>query len=184
VRGRRLLAAVRELWEARDELARSRDVSPGRIIGDSAIVAAALADPTTRADLLATKGFHGRGAQRYVDRWLDALNRARQLPEDALPVRAPRSDGPPAPRAWAERDPVAAERLVQAREGMNRLAEEHQLPAENLLSPDTVRRVMWEPAGDDLAAVSQQLRDLGAREWQVALTAPMLVDAIAAAAPA
>jgi ribonuclease D len=183
VRGRRLLAAVRELWEARDELARSRDVSPGRIIGDGAIVAAALADPRTRADLLATKGFHGRGAQRYVDRWLDALDRARSLPEEALPMRAPRSDGPPAPRAWAERDPVAAERLVAARDGMGRLAEEHQLPAENLLSPDTVRRVMWEPAGDDVPAISQQLRDLGAREWQVALTAPMLVEAIAAATP-
>ena len=50
VRGRRLLGAVRELWEARDELARERDVSPGRIIGDSAIIAAAMAMPTTRSD--------------------------------------------------------------------------------------------------------------------------------------
>ena len=48
VRGRRLLGAVRELWEERDELARARDVSPGRIIGDNAIVAAALADPVTK----------------------------------------------------------------------------------------------------------------------------------------
>src|SRR3954447_10505349 len=126
VRGRRLLAAVRELWEARDELARSRDVSPGRIIGDNAIVAAALADPGTRGDLLSTKGFHGRGAQRYADRWVDALKRARELPEDELPVRAPRTDGPPAPRSWAERDPVAAERLVLARDGMTKLSEEHE----------------------------------------------------------
>jgi ribonuclease D len=181
VRGRRLLGAVRELWEERDELARSRDVSPGRIIGDSAIVAAALADPATRSDLLATKGFHGRGASRYADRWLDALRRAREMPEADLPVRAPRTDGPPAPRAWAERDPVAAERLALARDGMTKLSEEHQVPAENLLSPDTVRRVMWEPAGADADAVGDQLRQLGAREWQVELTAPMLADAVAAA---
>ena len=184
VRGRRLLAAVRELWEVRDELARARDVSPGRIIGDNAIVAAALAEPGTRADLLDTKGFHGRGAQRYADRWLDALKRARELPEDRLPVRAPRTDGPPAPRAWAERDPVAAERLVLARDGMAKLSEKHQVPAENLLSPDTVRRVMWEPAGSDEPAVAGQLRALGAREWQITLCAAMLADAIASATPA
>jgi ribonuclease D len=184
VRGRRLLAAVRELWAARDELARSRDVSPGRIVGDNAIVAAALADPGSRGDLLSTKGFHGRGAQRYAERWLDALKRARDLSEEELPVRAPRTDGPPAPRSWAERDPVAAERLVLAREGMTQLSEEHQVPAENLLSPDTVRRVMWEPAGSDVATLAAQLRGLGAREWQIELTAPMLAAAVAGAGPA
>ncbi|HET7430473.1 MAG TPA: ribonuclease D [Nocardioides sp.] len=181
VRGRRLLGAVRELWEARDEIARTRDVSPGRIIGDGAIVAAATAMPATRSDLLATRGFHGRGAQRYADRWLEAIERAREMDEDDLPMRAPRTDGPPTPRAWAERDPVAAERLTLAREGMNRLSEEHQVPAENLLSPDTVRRVMWEPAGSDVAAISGQLAELGARPWQVELTAPMLTDAVTSA---
>jgi ribonuclease D len=178
VRGRRLLAAVRELWEERDALARARDVSPGRIIGDNAIVAAALADPVTKGDLMATKGFHGRGAQRYADRWVAALARARELPEEDLPVRSPRTDGPPTPRAWAERDPVAAERLTLARDGMNRLSEEHQVPAENLLTPDTVRRVMWAPAGSDLTAIGDQLRRLGTREWQIELTAPMLLDAV------
>jgi ribonuclease D len=178
VRGRRLLAAVRELWEERDALARARDVSPGRIIGDNAIVAAALADPVTKGDLMATKGFHGRGAQRYADRWVAALARARELPEEDLPVRSPRTDGPPTPRAWAERDPVAAERLTLARDGMNRLSEEHQVPAENLLTPDTVRRVMWAPAGSDVTAIGDQLRRLGTREWQIELTAPMLLDAV------
>jgi ribonuclease D len=181
VRGRRLLGAVRELWETRDEIARTRDVSPGRIVGDAALVAAAMAMPATRAELLATKGFHGRGAQRYADRWVEALTRARDLPEDDLPVRAPRTDGPPTPRAWAERDPVAAARLVLAREGMTRLSEELQVPAENLLTPDTVRRVMWEPAGSDRDAIADQLRRLGAREWQVELTAPMLHDAVVTA---
>jgi ribonuclease D len=183
VRGRRLLGAVRELWETRDEIARTRDVSPGRIIGDGAIVAAAMAMPSSRADLLSTKGFHGRGAQRYADRWVEALRRVRDMPEDDLPARAPRSDGPPTPRAWAERDPIAAARLLLARDGMARLSEEHQVPAENLLSPDAVRRVMWEPAGADLDAIAAQLRDLGARPWQVELTAPMLRDAVLSAQP-
>jgi ribonuclease D len=181
VRGRRLLGAVRELWETRDELAQDRDVSPGRIIGDGAIVAAALAMPTTRSELLGTRGFHGRGAQRYSDRWLEALERASTMPEDDLPVRAPRTDGPPTPRAWAERDPVAAARLTHARDAITSLSEELGVPAENLVSPDTVRRVMWTPPAADAAAVAERLGSYGARPWQVELVTPLLVDAIAAA---
>jgi ribonuclease D len=64
---------------------------------------------------------------------------------------------------------------------MARLSEELSVPAENLLTPDTVRRVMWEPAGADQDALADQLRGLGAREWQVELTAPMLADAVVAA---
>ena len=184
VRGRRLLGAVRELWETRDELAQERDVSPGRIIGDNAIVAAAMAMPTTRSELLSTRGFHGRGAQRYSDRWLEALERASTMPEDELPVRAPRTDGPPTPRAWAERDPVAAERLTLARDAVTTLSDELGVPAENLVSPDTVRRVMWTPPAPEAAAVADRLTSYGARAWQVELVTPLLVDAIAAAGPA
>ncbi len=41
------LAAVREIWTVRDKIARERDIAPGRILPDAAIIAAALADPTT-----------------------------------------------------------------------------------------------------------------------------------------
>src|SRR3954447_16611862 len=142
IRGRRGLAAVRALWEARDQLAQRRDVTPGRIIPDSAIVAAATAMPTDRDALLSVKGFHGRGAERYAARWVAALRAVAALDETELPTRSPRSDGPPPPpppaapplpRAWAERDPVAARRLVIAREALVALAEQHELPAENLL---------------------------------------------------
>jgi ribonuclease D len=184
VRGRRLLAAVRELWETRDDIARERDVSPGRIIGDGAIVAAALEMPDNRGDLLALRGFHGRGAQRYADRWLTALDTARNLPDDQLPTRAPRSEGPPTPRAWAERDPIAAERLVLARDGVTRLSEEHRVPAENLIAPDIVRRLMWQPPAADIEAVAERLREYGARAWQVELVAPEMAAAIAAQPPA
>jgi ribonuclease D len=185
VRGRRLLGAVRELWLTRDAIARDRDVSPGRIIGDGAIVAAATAMPTTRADLMGTRGFHGRGASRYADEWLAAIERAATMPEEQLPVRAPRTDGPPVPRAWAERDPVAAERLTLAREGLAALSEEHTIPVENLLVPDYVRRLLWAPPGDgDAAAVAARLTEYGARPWQVELVGPVLVAAIAEAGPA
>ncbi len=183
VRGRRGLGAVKELWETRDEIASSRDVTPGRIIPDAAIVAAALAAPTDRTELLGTKGFHGRGAERYSARWVAAIRRSEALDEADLPARSPRTDGPPLPRAWAERDPVAARRLSLAREALTALAAETSMPVENLLTPDYLRRVLWTPPEtrepQDLAnAVGTALRGLGARRWQVELVGPVIVTAI------
>jgi ribonuclease D len=186
VRGRRGLGAVRALWEARDELARSRDVTPGRIVPDSAIVAAARELPTDRQALLATKGFHGRGAERYAARWVAALREAAEMDEADLPARSPRGDGPPVPRAWAEKDPVAARRLELARTATTAIAEAHHLPVENLLTPDYLRRTLWTPPatrepGDLLERVVTQLSGYGARSWQIGLTAPAIVQAILAA---
>jgi ribonuclease D len=180
-RGRRALAAVRALWEARDEIATRRDVTPGRIIPDSAIVEAANALPREKGALMALKGFRGRGAERYASTWLEALRAVRGLAEDQLPPIAARYDGPPPPRAWAERDPVAAARLAKARTGMKALADKHHLPVENLLTPDYVRRLMWEPppVDDDLEGrVAARLAELGARAWQIDLTSEILVGAI------
>ncbi len=76
IRDRRQLAAVRELWLERDSLAQKRDVAPGRLIPDSALVAAAKAMPSTVPQLLGTKGFHGRAAQREAPRWLRCISAA------------------------------------------------------------------------------------------------------------
>ena len=179
VRGRRALAAVRALWLARDEIAAQRDVTPGRIIPDSAIVEAATALPRDRATLLGMRGFHGRGAQRYVGVWIEALRTARELPDADLPHAAARYDGPPPPRAWAEKDPAAAARLTQSRTALHSLAEELTVPVENLLTPDYVRRVLWQPPGDDRESVVARLQELGARPWQIELSADILTTAIA-----
>jgi ribonuclease D len=183
LRGRRALGAARALWEARDAIAAERDITPGRILPDSAIVVAATAMPADRRALLATQGFHGRGASRYAATWIEALERVRAMSEDELPTRAPRGDGPPHPRTWADRDPVADRRFKAAREAMLNLAELHHLPVENLLTPDFLRRLMWQPpATREPAALAEavrgQLSSYGARPWQVELVAGALVGAI------
>jgi ribonuclease D len=182
VRGRRAMAAVRELWTTRDQLAADLDTTPGRLIPDSAIIAAANTLPANRKALLGTPGFHGRAASRFAEEWVAAIRRARELPEAQLPPLANRSDGPPQVRAWADRDPVAAARLVRARAGISALSKELQVPAENLLTPDYLRRVLWTPPSVPDAeldeAVAGTLRGLGARQWQVDLTAPIITDAI------
>ncbi|MET0839853.1 MAG: HRDC domain-containing protein, partial [Marmoricola sp.] len=158
-----------------------RDTTPGRLVPDSSLIAAANYMPATTSALLDTPGFHGRGARRYSDQWLAALVKARALRDNELPPLTLRSDGPPAPRVWAERDPVAAARLATARVLVNAFAEERDVPVENLLTPDYLRRVLWKPpatTGDVETAVAEELARLGARVWQIEITAPMIAQAI------
>jgi ribonuclease D len=182
VRDRRRLAAVRELWDARDQLARRRDVSPRRVLPDAAIVEAALAMPGSPADLVALPVFRGRGQRREADRWFTAIERARSLSQESLPTLTARYDGPPPARSWAARDAAAAARLTAARAAVGAVAEQHLLPVENLLAPETLRRVAWRPPERaDEEGIAAALRARGAREWQVRLTADAVAGAFAAA---
>jgi ribonuclease D len=184
VRDRRKLAAVRELWLARDAVARQRDLSPGRILTDSAIVEAALTMPPTLPALIALTSFSGRGARRHARQWMDAIDVARQLPDADLPPQHLPAEGPPPPRVWAERDATAAARLAAARAAMTELGQTLGVPVENLIAPDTVRRLTWDPPPDRTEeAVRQTLKRLGARSWQIDLTAPALTTALSAVPP-
>ena len=179
VRTARGLARVRSLWEARDDIARRRDVAPGRVIPDSAIVAAAQTDPVDERALLALPVYSGRATRRLAGTWLDALAKARALGQDGLPTTATGGDGPPPAHRWADRDPAAAARLSRARAVITGLSTELNVPAENLIAPDTVRRLAWSPPDPlDLASVEQALRTHGAREWQIGLTAVGLASAV------
>ena len=179
IRGARALARVRALWYARDELAARRDASPGRVLPDSAIIAAAEGDPRDERSLVLLPGFGGRSVRRLANVWLDALTAARGLNEPDLPA-TPTADGPPPPHRWAERDPVAAARLVRCREVVTSVGATYRVPAENLLSPDSVRRLAWTPPESlTPGTVGEILRGLGARQWQIDLTAERLAVALA-----
>jgi ribonuclease D len=185
VRQRRALALVAAMWRARDEVARRRDSAPGRVLPDTAIVAAALAMPASAEELAAVKGFGGRGARRSMAAWWGAVEEARALPDDALPASSLSAEGPPPARAWPDRDPAAAARLAAARAAMADVAAAHDLPVENLLSPDTLRRLCWTPpAVVDVDAVAAAFTAAGARPWQVGLTAAPVAQALVAGASA
>ncbi len=175
VRSRRGLAVVEQMWWSRDRVARSVDVAPGRVLPDSAIVAVARELPHDGAALTAVPGFHGRGAARHRRDWVEALRAAWELGEDQLPPAAGRGSGPPPPRAWAQRDPEAAKRLARARSALARRAERLEVPVENLLSPEIVRQLMWQPPA---GPVADALTAAGARPWQVENAARLLEEAI------
>jgi ribonuclease D len=176
LRDRRHLEAVRLLWEEREALAENRDVAPGRLIPDSALVAAAKAMPVSVPALLKTPGFHGRAAAKEAPRWLRCLAAARTA-TDLPPLHLP-SSSPPPPRVWAEKDPAAAARLNTAKPRIARAAEALDMPTENLLTPDYLRRICWRPPTPiDPDTVAATLASLGARPWQVRVAAPILTVA-------
>jgi ribonuclease D len=180
VRSRRGLAVVRELWLERDRIARRRDLSPTRVLADAAIIEAARALPAGPAELAGVAGFSGRGARRHTAEWLRAIGRATAQPERALPaVSAGPGEGPPPAHRWPERDPEAARRLTAVRAVVAALADEHRLPAENLLPPDAVRRLAWQPPEPaDAEAVASSLAGFGARPWQADLTSLPIARAL------
>ncbi|AZM51053.1 ribonuclease D [Streptomyces sp. WAC 06738] len=179
VRRRRQLGTVRELWTARDRIAQRRDISPGKVLADTAIVEAALAMPTSTRALAALPGFGHRMGRRQLEQWLAAVERARALPESELPQPGLPLNGPPPPRAWADKDPAAAARLSAARAAVTARAEELGLPQENLIAPDTVRRICWEPPKDPTEeSVAAALANLGARPWQITQVTPLLTAAV------
>ena len=179
VRDRRALAAVRELWTVRDQIARRRDIAPGRILPDSAIVAAAVADPKTPEDLTKLPIFGGHKQRRSAHVWLAALESARTNPEP--PDSSEPQNGPPPAVRWAKRKPEAAARLDAARARLAELSERVHVPTENLVSPELVRRLCWDwqDSADAQGAVDSFLRDGGARQWQRTLVVPVLAEALA-----
>lgn len=173
IRGPRKLAIARELWEARESHAEATDTAPGRLVPDRALVAAVLADPATKRDLASLKSFNGRASRSELDRWWEAIERGRTT-EDLPESRSP-SEGPPPPRIWSEKNPVAWARLSAAKEELTRLSEERSIPSENLLTPDFLRRLCWD-APEDISptGIRQALLDRGARVWQVDIVSDAL----------
>lgn len=180
VRSQRELAIVRELWTARDVLAKRRDIAPGRLIPDSSIVAAAAAAPRSKSNLAGLSSFKGRASRTELDRWWTAVLRGKTT--DDLPGPKPRDpDAIPHHRSWPQRHPEAAERLVSARKLLEAEAETLRMPLENLLTPEYLRRIAWRPPADlSPESISARLAELGARPWQRERTAPIIARAFVA----
>ena len=176
VRGRRALAIARALWEAREDYAREQDTAPGRLVPDRSLVAAVIANPASKQELSRVKDFTGRASRTQLDRWWAAIESGRAEP--VMPVERVPGDGLPPVRAWGERNPPADARLKAARPVVEQLAADLRMPTENLLTPETLRRIAWAPPAEvDDAAIADALAGYGARPWQIDLVGPVITAA-------
>lgn len=171
VHNRRGLAYVAALWYARDAIAQRLDRAPAKILPDVAITELASQKHPDRTTLRQIPAFARRQARRAESSWLKALDAVARMPESALPPMHVPSDGPPQSRLWPAKNPGAAARLAAVRGALLAISEQYQVPMENLLTPDHLRRLAWRPPSPlTEESVDQELTNLGARPWQRELT--------------
>ena len=171
VHNRRGLAYVAELWYARDAIAQRLDRAPAKILPDVAITELASQKHPDRITLRQIPAFARRQARRAESSWLKALDTVARMPESALPPMHVPSDGPPQSRLWPAKNPGAAARLAAVRGALLAISEQYQVPMENLLTPDHLRRLAWRPPSPlTEQSVDQALANFGARPWQRELT--------------
>ena len=180
IRSRRGLAYVAELWYARDAIAQRLDKAPGKVLPDLAITELAAHKHPDRAALRQIPAFSRRQAKRAEAHWLEALETVARMPETVLPPMHIPNEGPPQSRLWPAKNPAAAVRLAAVRAALHDIAQRYEVPMENLITPDHLRRLAWRPPSPlTEQSVDQTLAELGARRWQRELTVATITPLLA-----
>jgi ribonuclease D len=185
IKRRDQLAVIKSLWIARDEIASKQDIAAGKLLNDSAIVELAIAVPTTKKEFekcLRPLGLRARWIEN-LQLWLDSIASAVALPEDQWPSMRTNADTLPPIKLWRDKFPEKFAPLSHARAAIELIAEENQIPVENLITPEHVRRVCWKPPVGatstlSVSEVESALSELGARQWQIELVAPAVAAAL------
>jgi ribonuclease D len=185
IKRRDQLAIIKELWVARDHIASSQDIAPGKLLNDSAIVELAIAAAATKKEFekaLRPLGLRARWLEN-LPLWLSSISAAMALPEEQWPAMRTNADTLPPIKLWRDKFPEKYAPLSHARAAIELIAQDNEIPVENLMTPEHVRRVCWKPPTGatetlSVAAVELALTELGARQWQIALVAPALAAAL------
>ena len=185
IKRRDQLAIIRELWTTRDAIASAADIAGGKLLNDSAIIELSLSAPKTKKEFekaLRPLGLRARWLENY-ETWLAAIARAVAMNEDQWPPVRTNTDNLPPIKLWRDKFPEKFAPLSHARALIEAIATANSIPIENLISPESIRRICWSPPAQstqtrDEPAVRSALASLGARPWQIDLTAGALADAL------
>jgi ribonuclease D len=136
--------------------------------------------PKSRSELAGRRDFNGRASRTYLDTWWKALEVGMNT-LDLPPVKLP-NVGIPNHRNWANRFPEADARLNKLKPAMAAISEMLAMPAENVLTPDYMRQLAWEPPTEVSAqSVLNKLKDIGARDWQARVCSELFASALTTA---
>lgn len=185
IKRRDQLAVIKSLWIARDGVASTQDIAAGKLLNDSAIVELAIAVPTNKKEFekcLRPLGLRARWMEN-LQLWLDSIAIAVALPEDQWPAMRTNADTLPPIKLWRDKFPEKFAPLSHARASIEVIAHDHEIPVENLITPEHVRRICWKPPAGattslSVSEVEKALVELGARQWQIDLVAPALAAAL------
>ncbi|HJE77105.1 MAG TPA: HRDC domain-containing protein, partial [Brevibacterium epidermidis] len=168
LRSRRDIARVRELWEARDSMAREADLAPTKILRDRELVALAQSGVKSSDDILAQ---WRRLSRAEAARLFRAYRKASRLGAEELPGRSERGRS----KRSTFNPTELKERVAALKTAMSELSEELTIPHDVLLQPALVKSLAAESNVD----VEDHLAEAGARPWQIELSAPVLKKTLA-----
>jgi ribonuclease D len=185
IKRRDQLAIVRSLWIARDKVASQSDIAQGKLLNDNAIVELAISAPTTKKEFekaLRPLGLRARWLENLT-LWLESIASAVALPEQEWPQLRTNADSLPPIKLWRDKFPEKYAPLSHARLRLEKISEENSIPVENLITPELVRRICWNPPSGSteqlqVEAVEKALSNLGARSWQVNLVGQAISEAL------
>jgi ribonuclease D len=182
IKDQRALTVAKHLWEARENLAIDRDIAPGRLIPDSAIIAAVKAAPKSKSELASLRTFSGKASRTFIDVWWKALSEGTAT-KNLVELRA-KSVGIPNHRNWSQKFPEAHARLLTCKHLLAKMAEDLSIPAENIVSPEVIRSLCFEPPAPLTAeSITARLVEKRVRSWQIAEITEMLLAGLAATTP-
>ncbi len=162
----RSLAALRLLHRWRDTVAEREDRAPFRIIGNDALLAVSRALPASRTDLGHIRDLPSSLARRHGEALLDAVQRAKALPETDLPrlERRPR----------VHKDPGFDARLERVKAVRNRIATELGLDPGVVSGRTTLEAVVRARPANRTAL--EQVGEI--RRWQIDVLGDALLEAV------
>lgn len=167
------LTALRNLWFERDKLAQKKDIDSKALLSDAALVEAAQKMPRNVPAIMAIPGFRTRLLKREGPRWVRAIVSASRG-EDPVPYTIP-ATAPPPLKAWETKRPISLEILSEVRKIVQRESERLNIPAQNIISADCIRRLCWDPPEPySQEALLEALRSHDVRPWQIEILAPDL----------
>ena len=182
VKDRLTMTIVRDLWLSRDELARKLDLAPGRVLSDEAIVDLAIKRPDNLEEVAKLIGWRTRLEAAPFNVWLKVLTQSMQTPLDQQPLLRVASQSLPPIKIWKEKNPLGYARLTHARAALVELSKAIQIPTENLVTPELIRKICWqEPptsSNDYESFVQSELTKMGARSWQIDQVSPLIAPAL------
>jgi ribonuclease D len=154
----REVTLLREALAWRDEIARSKDRAPFRVVGDQVLLEIVVTRPASIGALAKLKGMSPHLAKQQGERLLHRLRRVDELPEEAL-MPYPRWKGNGTGRPGPEEEALAG-RIRDLRTGAARsLGLDRGVLLSNALILEIVRHAPRTP--EELRAIP------GVRSWQV-----------------
>lgn len=168
IRSRRDIARVRELWQARDSMARKADIAPSKVLRDRDLVALAQSGVKSSDDIMAR---WRRLSRAEAARLFRAYRKASRLTADELPPKQAAGGQPRSPFSHTD----LKERVAALKSAMAELSEQLTIPHDVLLQPALVKSLAAQPHVD----VADFLAEAGARPWQIELSAPVLEEVLA-----